>query len=107
MWRPPGARPACLSRSSYRLTGEVRLGSKAPFSTLCQPLPLYPINGRRQTAPVVTVGAMSRQGTDFFARIMMDIATGARSLRKDWNSKVTLQSGIVDLGQFDLTLSVR
>jgi hypothetical protein len=31
-----------------------------------------------------------------------------RSIRKDWNSKVTVQSGgIVDLGQFDLALSVR
>jgi hypothetical protein len=38
---------------------------------------------------------------------MMDIATGWRSLRKDWNSKVTIQSGMVDLGQFDLALSVR
>jgi len=38
---------------------------------------------------------------------MMDIATGWPSLRKKWNSKVTIQSGIVDLGQFDLALSVR
>jgi hypothetical protein len=32
---------------------------------------------------------------------MMNIPTGWRSLRKDWSSKVTIQSGIVDLGQFD------
>jgi hypothetical protein len=32
---------------------------------------------------------------------MTDIATGWRSLKKDWNSKVNIQSDIVDLGQFD------
>ena len=45
--------------------------------------------------------------TEKFARIMMDIATGWRFTQKGLDQQVAIQSNIVDLGQFDLALSVR
>jgi hypothetical protein len=49
--------------------------------------------------------AMSRPAHQYFAPIM-GIAARWRSLDEDWNGKVSIQSGVLDLGQFDLAVCV-